>query len=171
MFNITLHLLNHQCSFLDLTIGWGRHPGMRTENPSVNSELTPTHSDKLRFKNRNCPKKTKPHLLHVDLNSWFKKKKKKKNGLRLYTGRYFSPIQGLKLCITFIMNAAKTNDHNYLVGQVRATLPSISTSTMKLIVINYLLFIVTENQNCSYILYMTCKLKSLSCLQSVPTIS
>lgn len=96
---------------------------MRTENPSVNSELTRTHSDKLRFENK-LPKKTKTRpsacgFKHLVL--------KKEGHQTLHRSPLFTDSGFKTLCLTFIMNAAKTNDHNYLGGQARTTLASIST--------------------------------------------
>lgn len=121
MFNITLQLLNHQCSYLDPTKPLGRK-AHRHENRKSFSQLR-VDSNTLRqteIRKQTAQKnKTRPSACG------FK---------QLFFGHqtlHRSPLftdSGFKTpCITFIMNAAKTNDHNYLGGQARATLASIST--------------------------------------------
>lgn len=124
MFNITWQLLNHQCSYLDPTKPLGRK-AHRHENTKSFSQLR-VDSNTLRqieIRKQTAQKnKTRPSTCG------FKQLVLKKEGHQtLHRSPLFTDSGFKTLCITFIMNAAKTNDHNYLGGQARTTLASIST--------------------------------------------
>lgn len=124
MFNITLQLLNHQCSYLDPTKPLGKK-AHRHENRKSFSQLR-VDSNTLRQTDSKTklPKKTKTRPSACG----FKQLILKKEGHQtLHRSPLFTDSGFKTLCITFIMNAAKTNDHNYLGGQARTTLASIST--------------------------------------------
>lgn len=93
MFNITLQLLNHQCSYLDPTKPLGKK-AHRHENRKFFSQL---RVDSNTLRQTEIRKQTAQNNKTRPSACGFKQLVLKKKGIRLYTGRHYSPIQGLKL--------------------------------------------------------------------------